>query len=78
MDISLKHLFKYPKWDKEKKSVDTGINNFTKAYTMLEDYYNKLRKDELIKFIREEPKIDYDIFFERVKEIKNTKNYGVL
>ncbi len=63
---------------KRKKSVDTGINNFTKAYAMLEDYYNKTRKDELNEFIKEESKIDYDNFYKRVEEIKNAKSYGIL
>lgn len=73
-NISFKHLFKYPNWEKEKEA----ITRFITSYAMLEDYYNSLRKKELKKFITEEPKIDYDEFYSRVGEIKGTKRYGIL
>jgi len=69
-NISFKHLFKYPEWEKEKNSVDTGITNFTKAYTILEDYYNDERKKEFIDFIMAEPKIDFEEFCKNVEKIK--------
>lgn len=71
-NISLKHLFKFPNWEEEKGSVKTGITNFIKAYAMLEDYYNDLRKNEFKKFITEEPKIDFKDFYKRVEEFKKT------
>jgi hypothetical protein len=77
-NISFIHLFKFPDWEKEKISVDTGINNFTKAYAMLEDYYNSQRKKEFKKFIKEEPKINFEEFYKRVEEVKKTKNYGIV
>ena len=69
-NISFIHLFAYKKWEEEKKSVDTGISNFAKAYAMIEDYYNDKRKKELKDFIKTEPKIDYEDFFNRVEQKK--------
>lgn len=77
-NISFKHLFKYPNWETETDSVNTGITNFTKAYAMLVDYYNDTRKSEFDRDLRLEPKIDYDEFYSRVGEIKRTKRYGIL
>ena len=65
-NISFKHLFKYPKWDKE----TSAISRFIESYAMLEDYYNDLRKDELKKFIAEEPKMKD--FYKKVAEFKET------
>jgi len=77
-NMSFNHLFKYPNWETETDSVNTGVSNFTKAYAMLVDYYNTLRKSEFDRDLRLEPKIDYDEFYSRVDEIKRTENYDIL
>jgi len=76
-NISFKHLFKYPRWVQDSESVNTGISNFTKAYAMLEDYYNDARKSEFDRDLKLEPKIDHNEFYSRVGEIKRTKKYDI-
>lgn len=66
--ISFKHLVKYQSWEKE----NSAISRFIESYAMIDDYYNKTRKEEFDKFYSDSLKDTIKDFYDRVKEFKKT------